>query len=156
MAPRTDTSVIIDAPPAQIGDILADFDHWKDWNTWFTEIHAHDPDVNVGTPVTFTSAPSETAKPGTYTVRIFTWEPEREISWKGGPMPASLGWVMQGYHWFRLVPQDGGKKTMFEHGEQIEGILNILVTKGIMDGLKGQAEKFNKELKKRVEGGKSA
>ncbi|KIX08026.1 uncharacterized protein Z518_02681 [Rhinocladiella mackenziei CBS 650.93] len=147
------SSIVIDAPSDQVWDVLIDFDHWKDWNTWFSSIHSHDPNPAVGTKITFTNKTSETAKPGTYNAHMVTWEPKKEFAWKGGPMPTSLSWVLRGHHWFILVPQEGGK-TRFDHGERIEGMLKFLVPNSMVQDLIKMINKFNGELKRRVEQGK--
>jgi uncharacterized protein YndB with AHSA1/START domain len=151
------TSVTIDAPPQQVWDILTDFDHWPDWNTWFTAMHAHSTPLQLGTQVTFTNRMSDSAKPGTYTARITAWKPEaHEFAWKGGPLPEAMGWLLRGNHSFRLVEQDGGKKTLFHHCEGVEGLLGVLVPQGMVKDLVHMLERFNGELKRRVEEGAKA
>ncbi|EXJ61630.1 hypothetical protein A1O7_02059 [Cladophialophora yegresii CBS 114405] len=148
------TSVAIDAPARQVWDVLIDFDHWPDWNTWFIAMHAHSTSPQLGTQVTFTNRMSDKAKPGTYTARITTWKPEaHEFAWKGGPLPEMMGWLLMGNHSFRLVEQDGGKRTMFHHGERVEGMLGVFVPREMVKDLVNMLEKFNGELKRRVEGG---
>ncbi|ETI27187.1 hypothetical protein G647_09870 [Cladophialophora carrionii CBS 160.54] len=148
------TSVVINAPAQQVWDVLTDFDRWPDWNTWFTAMHAHSMPPQLGTQVTFTNRMSETAKPGTYTARITTWKPEaHEFAWKGGPLPEMMGWLLMGNHSFRLVEQDGGKRTLFHHGEGVEGILGVLVPQSLVKDLVTMLDKFNAELKRRIEVG---
>ncbi|KIW30834.1 uncharacterized protein PV07_02528 [Cladophialophora immunda] len=151
------SSIVIDAPPQDVWNVLIDFPGWPEWNTWFLSIRAHSTPLELGTLVTFTNAMSETAKPGTYTARITTWHPEKtEFAWKGGPLPEWLGWTLRGSHWFKLVAQDGGKKTLFDHGEDVEGLLSVLVPSSMVKDLVKQLDKFNGELKRRVEQGPTA
>ena len=148
------TYITIDAPPERVWDVLTDFPQWPNWQTWFTAMKSHDAEPEVGTKLTFTNAVSEADKPGTYDVRMVTWEPTKEFAWKGGPMPESLGFLMRGFHWFRLIPDDGGQKTKFDHGEDIEGLLRIIVPNSLVQKLAGSADKFNRDLKAKVEGTK--
>ncbi|OAP64141.1 hypothetical protein AYL99_00113 [Fonsecaea erecta] len=148
------SSIVIDAPPQDVWNVLVDFSSWPDWNTWFSSIRAHSTPLELGTLVTFTNTMSDTAKPGTYTARITTWHPETtEFAWKGGPLPEWLGWTLRGHHWFKLVAEDDGKKTLFDHGEDVEGLLSMLVPESMMRDLVKQLDKFNGELKRRVEEG---
>ncbi|KIW88367.1 uncharacterized protein Z519_10936 [Cladophialophora bantiana CBS 173.52] len=151
------SSIVIDAPPQDVWKVLVDFPSWPTWNTWFLSIRAHSNPLERGTLVTFSNKMSETAKPRTYTARITTWNPEEtEFAWKGGPLPESLGWALRGIHWFRLVAQDSGRKTLFDHGEDAEGLLSGLIPGSMMSGLVKQLDKFNGELKRRVEEGPKA
>lgn len=158
MAPSVLTSIIIDAPPQAVWTVLSDIEGWPKWNTWITATNLHSTPLGLGTRVTFTNRVSDTAKPGTYTARITTWKPETtEFAWKGGPLPEMLAWaILQGHHWFRLVAQDGGTKTLFDHGETIEGLAGVLVPASMLEGLKGMVERFNGELKRKVEEGLKA
>ncbi|KIX93257.1 uncharacterized protein Z520_11113 [Fonsecaea multimorphosa CBS 102226] len=151
------SSIVIDAPPQDVWNVLVDLQSWPDWNTWFLSMRAHSTPLELGTLVTFTNRMSDTAKPGVYTTRITTWKPEAtEFAWKGGPMPQWLGWIVRGYHWFRLVAQDDGRTTLFDHGEDVEGLLSVLVPDSMVQDLVKQLEKFNSELKRRVEEGPKA
>lgn len=64
--------------------------------------------------------------------------------------------VMQGHHWFRLVPQEDGKKTLFDHGERVEGLASVLVPASMLGDLKAMLDRFNGELKRKVEEGVKA
>lgn len=167
--PTVVSSIVIDAPPEQVWAILTDFPHWPDWNTWFTEIRVHENaehDPQVGTQLTFSNKMSDTAKPGTYNARLVTWEPNKEFAWEGGPLPASLGWVLHGHHSFKLLvrhevdghegeSEGGGMKvkttTLFEHEEGARGILSGLVPGSMLNDLRKLLARFNGELKSTVE-----
>lgn len=144
------TSIVIDASPQQVWDVLVDFDHWSDWNTWFSSIKTDQAPLELGTSVTFTNRMSDTGKPRTSYARITIWDPEaHEFVWEGGP-PAPITLLVRGNHWFKLVEQEGGK-TLFDHGERVAGWLGWLVPQSMFRDLVGLMERFNEELKRRVE-----
>ena len=71
-------------------------------------------------------------------------------------MPEVLGWVLRGHHWFGCCAEmgDGGmERTRFEHGEEVEGLARFLVPEEMVRDLRTMLERFNGEMKRRVEGG---
>jgi hypothetical protein len=98
--------------------------------------------------LSFTST-VEGVPPMACTVWLTTWVPEKELAWKGGPLPKFRSPLGQGHHWFRLEGQDEG--TLLEHGEDMEGILKFGVTQEMREGLEKSLNGFNQALKKHIE-----
>lgn len=151
------TSIVIEAPPDRVWDVLSDFDSYKDWNKWIYNLRSHDASVKIGTQVTFQNKLTAEANPGTYTVRIITWDPKREFAWQGGPFGPSLQWLLRGQHYFRVVSEgDDRSRTRFEHGERLEGPLKFLMTANVLSDLEKMLNSFNADLKRRLEQGTPA
>ncbi len=132
----------IDAPPAAVWSVLADTDHYPDWNPFVQRLSG---DLRPGARLEARVAP-----PGgralTFKPTVLSAEPERELRWLGRFL---LPGLLDGEHRFRLEPLPGGG-TRFVQSERFSGILVRLVGSTLRRTELG-FEQMNEALKRRVE-----
>ncbi|MFN4274789.1 MAG: SRPBCC family protein [Ferrovibrio sp.] len=144
------TEILIDAPPARVWAVLADFATYGAWNPFMPQI--------FGTPQAGARLRVRIVPPGsggmTFRPRLLTVTPERELRWRGHLLVPGL---FDGEHRFRLEPTDGGQRTLFRHGESFSGLLLPVIF-----GARAQAatragfEAMNAALKRRAESAATA
>jgi hypothetical protein len=127
--------------------------------------------LQLGTELTFDSRVADPKTASRTYVRITTFEPCKTLVWRGGALPWWLEWLVYGEHWFVLneVPAEdeegdeeeegegevvgkGRVVTEVINGERIGALLGGLVPEGVQKRLLESLERFNGELKMRVEG----
>lgn len=139
------TEILIDAPPARVWAVLADFAAYGTWNPFMPEIAGPlEPGARLRVRIVPLGSRGMTFRP-----RLQAVEPERELRWLGHLL---LPGLFDGEHRFRLEPLDGGARTRFRHGETFSGLLVPLIF-----GARAQAstragfEAMNAALKRRAE-----
>ncbi len=139
MPPHPQTTVRIEAPVSTVWLVLTDVEAYPEWN----------PDVRLQAP----PAPGRRVR---MTVRLFgrtltvpvlmvAVEPERELSWRGGPHG-----LMTGTHYFKLEP-DGDAATRVIHGERFAGLAAPVLWACLGRELQAFYERINVALKARCE-----
>lgn len=139
------TEILIDAPPARVWAVLADFAAYGNWNPFITRIEGS---LTAGERLRVRIRP-----PGsggmTFRPRLLTVTPEKELRWRGHLL---LPGLFDGEHRFLLEPADEGQRTLFRHGESFSGLLMPVIF-----GARAQAatragfEAMNAALKRRAE-----
>ena len=102
------TSIGIDAPPATVWAVLADFPAYPEWNPFVCEIEG---EPCVGTRLRI-EPPG--GKAMTFTPKVLRAEPEQELRWLGH---LGLPGIFDGEHVFELADAGDGR-TRFLHHEQ--------------------------------------
>ena len=138
-----ETSIEINAAPEKVWSIITDFASFPDWNPFVT--------MATGTPGKGTrlhirvEAPN--SKPMEFKPIVQTFEPGRELMWKGSlPVPG----LFIGQHYFRIEDLGDGK-SRFIHGEHFSGLLIPLLWKGINTNVRQGYESMNVAVKERAE-----
>lgn len=137
-----ETSIIIDAPPAQVWQVLMNFDRYPQWNPFVKSIKG---EAKMGAHLECTLQP-EGMKPQVFKPTVVALELEREFAWLG---KLGISGLFDGEHHFQLIPQDD--KTLFIHKENFNGILVPLLLALIGDKTRRGFEAMNRALKQRVE-----
>ena len=141
---RIETSIDIDAPPAQVWQVLTDPQSMPAWNPFIVSMNG---ELKPGARITIRLAP-----PGRPAMRfrptVLTVKPERELRWFGRLLIPRL---FDGEHYFRLhKTRDGG--THLVHGEEFSGLLISLARRrGMFEATRAGFEAMNDALKQRVE-----
>jgi ribosome-associated toxin RatA of RatAB toxin-antitoxin module len=147
MAERTESSIVVDAPPGDVLDVIADFDAYPEWTGAVreAEVLAHDDD---GWARTVRFVLDAGAVRDTYTL-AYTWDVRQDgtgtVGWS--LVEAGILKAMDGS--YRLRPQGGGTEVTYT--------LSVEVKMPMLGMLRRKAEKTIidtalKELKKRAEG----
>jgi len=110
------TFVDIDATPARVWSLLADFAGYDRWNPMLKRVRGQ---PRIGSTVRFAVAARPLPLAVPLTAEVITVEPQRELAWLGPARPRALRRVVSGEHWFRLTATSSG--THFEHGEVFRG-----------------------------------
>jgi hypothetical protein len=109
------TQIAIDAPPARVWDVIADFSRYPDWNPFILEVTG---EVRPGASVRYRFEFPRGIRIWAM-ASILRFEPGKELLWSAHFLARVL---LNGDHHFRVRPSgDGG--TVFEHGEVFSGIL---------------------------------
>ncbi len=137
------TSIVINATPAKVWEVLTNFNSYPDWNPFIRSINGT-PAPGNNFQVTLQPPNS---KPILMKPRVLVFEQQKELRWIG-----SLGipYIFDGEHVFRLEENSDGTSTL-HHFERFRGILipflSTLIEKTTRDGF----ELMNAALKQRVE-----
>lgn len=135
------TEIEIDAPPATVWRVLADFGAYGDWNPF---IRAIEGDAQEGGKLTVRIEP-----PGgrgmTFEPTVLAAEPNRELRWIGHFLIPGL---FDGEHTLRVEPIDE-RRSRFIQEERFKGIL-VPLFKGALDKTKVGFEQMNAALKTRA------
>ena len=144
------TTIYINTPPSQLWSILTDFESWIAWNTMCKDMKRLNPSSHPALNTALSFTPTIEGIPAmSCSVWLTLYDAEKEMAWKGGPLPRFMGPLSQGHHWFRLKPDGTG--TLFEHGEDVEGLMKYLVTKGMSATLENALTACNQSSKKYAE-----
>lgn len=133
-----ETQILINASPAQIWDIFADFKKYPDWNPFVKKLTG---DVAEGNQIRIL-LPEMTFKP-----TVLKFETNKELRWLGKLFFKGL---FDGEHYFVLQENEDGTTT-FIHGENFSGMLVGLFKKKLNSETKAGFVAMNEALKKRVE-----
>ncbi len=137
------TSIVINAIPAKVWEVLTNFTSYPDWNPFIRSINGTPAPGNT---IQVTLQPPN-SKPILMKPRVLVFEQQKELRWIG-----SLGipYIFDGEHVFRLEENSDGTSTL-HHFERFRGILipflSTLIEKTTRDGF----ELMNAALKQRVE-----
>jgi hypothetical protein len=137
------TQIAIDAPPARVWDVIADFSRYPDWNPFILEVIG---EARLGASVRYRFEFPRGIRIWAV-ASILRFEPGKELLWSAHFQARIL---LNGNHHFRVLPSgDGG--TVFEHGEVFSGILLPIILPLLW--LKGGPiyNSLNFALKQRVE-----
>ncbi len=132
------TAIDIAASPAEVWDVLVDFDSHQRWNPFFARIEG---EAVEGTTLKITARKDDGSEGIGFSPRVLTVDPGSELRWKGSLLVRG---VFDGEHYFRLEELADGT-TRLHHGEQFTGLLIPFVGRLLADTEQG-FEAFNQAL----------
>ncbi len=136
------TSIEIDAAPDQVWAVLADLDHYPQWNPFITEASG---ELRAGGRLRLRMSPAQ-GKGMTFKPRVLVADPGRELRWIGRlVMPG----IFDGEHRFVLTALPDGR-TQLEHGERFSGVLVAFVGT-MIENTDADFVRLNKALKQHAE-----
>lgn len=133
-------SIIIDASPSKVWNVLTNFENLKRWSSSFQGLKGNF-DKNGDIEVTFKSPFGES----NMKKKLFHYEEGKSFGWTGVFM---LG--MSDYHLYTLKELPNGKSE-FIQTDGLSGGASFLLGKMFEKQMQKGYEVFNKELKKQVE-----
>lgn len=137
------TEIIIDAPKAQVWNVLMDFAAFPKWNPFIKTISGEQQEgAQLKVEI---QAPDQ--QPMTFTPQILQCEQEKEFRWLGKLWMKGL---FDGEHYFRLEAISA-QQTRFIHGENFSGLLSGIILKMIGDSTLKGFQAMNEALKSRAE-----
>lgn len=136
------TSIEIDAAPERVWSVLTDLDAHSHWNPFIRLISGP---LRVGEKLTVSIRPPG-ARIMTFRPVLLAVDPGRELRWQGRLVVPRL---FDGQHFFRLSKMGG--RTLFEHGEQFEGLLVGALGSNRLEQIKHGFMLMNEALKGRAE-----
>ena len=134
------TVIDIDACPADIWQVLVDFDAYPDWNPMLGKVHTR---LEMGAQVRM-EVFREGSKPLKLKANITTLKDAEELVWRGGN-----AFVISGEHYFR-IEQLGKHHCRLHHGENFQGLL-VPLLRPTLRKAHTLYEAMNMVLKQRVE-----
>ncbi len=140
---RISTSIIIQASPQAVWQVLMAFDQYKEWNPFIRSVQGQ---PILGTQLVNTLAMSESSTQ-IFKPTITALEPNKTFKWLGRLF---LPGLFDGEHCFYLEAQ-GSNQTRLIHEENFSGLLSGIVLKMKGEEIKANFEKMNVALKQRVE-----
>ncbi len=140
---QLDTSIVIDATPERIWEILTDFAAYPQWNPFITKITG---EVRAGAvlvvQLTLPGKPSMNFKP---TLKVA--DRPRELRWAGQVLAPGL---FDGEHGFEIERLESGRCRL-RHVETFSGVLVPLFIPALQDTTRAGFEAMNQALKSRAE-----
>ena len=121
---RIRTEAKIAASPQAVWAVLADFDSYDQWNPLNIKAKGQAA-LGLKVPMTFLNLASP-GKTMDQLVTVTTCEPGRALAWSG-----SVPLLFKGRHHFTLTPE--GEGTLFEHGEDLDGLVTMTFSKTMID-----------------------
>jgi hypothetical protein len=114
MPKRILTSIHLPHAPERVWAVLADFDHYRDWNPLNLEASG---EARVGAKVTMRFLnPAKPSTPIRQSVTVTRAEPGHALAWRG-----HVPLLFTGDHLFELTPEAGG--TRLYHSETLSGLI---------------------------------
>lgn len=147
---RYEARIQIDAPPAQVWEVLVDFERYAEWNPFVPKMSA---DLRIGGDVTL----HVRRDPSSDDIKIFhetitELEPGRRLAYR---VNHYRPWMMQAERWQILTPLDGGRRTEYWTHEDFRGVLTWFAgdhTRSIVEpGFRACAEGLKEFTEKRGE-----
>lgn len=133
-----DTSVVINATPTKVWEVLIDFENYPSWNPFVKSLTGN---VKEGERI-IVKLPGMTFKP-----LILVFREEEQLTWLGNLLFKGL---FDGEHSFKLV-DNGDGTTTFHQSEKFKGILVPIFKPMILKDTTKGFEDLNQKLKARVE-----
>lgn len=132
------TTLVIDAPPAQVWSVLTDFSAYDSWNPLVRSVRGR---PEVGAALDFRLRVGRLAAP--IDARVVCAD-GHELRWEG-PRRRALSPLGRGSHYFRLEPAADGR-TRLVHGEDFGGPLFALPWRLLGPRLEASYAAFNRAL----------
>jgi hypothetical protein len=137
------TEIDIQAPPARVWSVLADFPAHAQWNPFVRSI--------AGRPAAgerlLVNVQPQGGKAMTFKPVVLVADPHRELRWRGRFLVPGL---FDGEHYFQIAP-DGRGGTRFVHGEKFSGLLVGMAKSSLDGGTRAGFIAMNTALKARAE-----
>lgn len=137
-----ETETLIDASPARVWSVLAEFAAYPQWNPFITAVEGKAV-LDQRLTVTF-AVPGR--KPPVFRPRVTEATPESLLTWKGRLGPGGL---FDGEHSFELTRR--GDKTHLWHAERFGGLIVPFMSAGFYRAVEHGFKAMNLALKQRAE-----
>lgn len=137
------TEVDIEASPAKVWSVLADFARYPEWNPFVRAVEGR---PEPGTRLHVTVQPPG-GKPMRFRPRVLAAVPGAELRWLGR---LGLPGLFDGEHRFMLAPHAPGV-TRLRHEEHFSGLLVGAMKRQLDTGTRAGFEAMNAALKARAE-----
>ncbi|HYD29871.1 MAG TPA: SRPBCC domain-containing protein [Azospirillaceae bacterium] len=138
-----DTSIIVQAPPARVWEVLTDFAAYPDWNPFILSVSGR---LEEGARLEVRIKPPEQS-PMTFRPRLLAVKPGRELRWLGR---VALPGLFDGEHAFEIEGLDG-RHSRLRQSERFSGLLPRLMSGKLMGPTRSGFEAMNRALKTRAE-----
>ncbi|HMS70689.1 MAG TPA: SRPBCC domain-containing protein [Saprospiraceae bacterium] len=138
MSKEIKTSIIIQASPESVWEVLTSFEAYKDWNPFIKSIKG---DAVVGKTITV-SFGKMTFKP-----IVLVYDKNQKFEWVGHLF---FKGIFDGKHTFELRDNGDGTTTLLQ-SETFKGVLVPFLGKMLRDEVPANFKSMNEALKKRVE-----
>lgn len=132
-----ETSITIDAPPAEVWGVLTDVARWPEWNEYIRSATLEGP-LETGSTIMWTVGAMNIRS------RLTAVDPERGLDWDG------LDGDTRGLHSWRLVPE--GEGTRVTNVESLSGGSADAEPEAITEQLTLFLDAWNEQIKAEVEG----
>ncbi|GAA5225445.1 SRPBCC domain-containing protein [Membranihabitans marinus] len=139
------TSIVIDAQPEQVWEVLTNFNTLKDWSSSFIGLKGDfkkDGQIEVVFKSPFGGSMN-------LKKQLIVFDPGRSFGWTGVFM---LG--MKDYHTYKIKPAANGKTELIQE-DGLNGGASFLLGSILEKTMKKDYEKFNLELKTYIESNNS-
>ena len=137
------TEIEIEASAERVWDIFTDFDSYPEWTGIFRYPRGH---LDAGRKLEVVITPRD-SRGMTFRPMLLKAEARRELRWKGNLL---LPGIFDGEHYFE-IEEIGEGRVRFLHGEIFTGFLVPWLWRDLDTGTRSGFERFNRDLKKRVE-----
>ena len=134
------TVIDIDACPADIWQVLVDFDSYPDWNPMLGKVQTR---LETGAQVRMEVLRGE-SNPLKLSANITSLKDAEEVVWRGGN-----ALVISGEHYFRIEQLDK-QHCRLHHGENFKGLL-VPLLRPTLRKASALYEAMNRALKQRVD-----
>ncbi|KAK9476443.1 SRPBCC domain-containing protein [Lipomyces japonicus] len=139
------TSIIINAAPAKVRDVILDFEKYAEWNPFILSISSDSADKSVGSHLKVTVKPPNRDEVH-MTPHVTDNSPEL-FAWRG---KFYFNFLFTGRHVFEFKQAENGHDTEFLQWEEFSGILLPFVG-GVLRDTEAGFKAMNEALKQRVE-----
>lgn len=136
------TSIEIDTTPEKVWSVLTDHEAYPQWNPFIQSISGP---LRIGEKLSISIRPPG-GRTMTFRPVLLVVDPGRELRWQGRLV---LPGIFDGQHFFRISKGKG--RTMFEHGEQFEGLLVAALSSTRLAQIEHGFMLMNEALKARAE-----
>lgn len=135
-------SLIIDAPPEVVWQILSDFSRYAEWNSFTPEVNCTGV---VGDPVTLQARLGDGQSHRSVSLQLTQWEPEKKLCW------GANDWYLRVNRCQTLEALPDGK-TKYTNSESFTGILapivNLTQREKLVKGYQQAAEGLKREAER--------
>lgn len=138
------TEIEIDAPPAAVWAVLADFPRHSEWNPFIRSIEG---ELKAGAHLAVRIHPPG-GKAMTFEPELLEVVPNEELRWVGRVLVRG---IFDGEHIFELTPIDNGERTRFVQREEFTGVLVPFLWRSLDTDTRRGFEEMNLVLKELVE-----
>ncbi|MCA9655610.1 MAG: SRPBCC domain-containing protein [Myxococcales bacterium] len=137
------TEIEIAAPPQAVWDVLAELEHWSEWNRVVLGLRLRGP-LREGTRGRLTLQLPPPVGPRSLSVELVAVRAPHELAWQGG-----IRGVVRGRHGFVLEPTEHG--TRLVHTERFSGLAVPPVIAVLRSRLLEGYHRLNEGLRRRCE-----
>jgi hypothetical protein len=138
-----ETTIEIDASPAEVWEALTDAAAYPDWNPFIRSLEG---DLQVGAKLRVRIEPPN-GRGITLRPTVVAVVRDAELRWLGR---LGLPRIFDGEHRFAVEPLDDGRRTRFVHAERFRGVLVPLLG-SLLRNTEAGFTSMNEALRRRVE-----
>ncbi|MGC4123039.1 MAG: SRPBCC domain-containing protein [Myxococcales bacterium] len=146
---RTDSEILVDAPPQAVWDVICDLDRYPEWNRFTPRITLATKDLKVGAELDLDCQMTETSLLRDEREVILAVEPERRAFCMGTSRTRGRPGI-KSFRW-QICEEAGAGRTRLVNFEQFHGPLAPIVHFLYAKKLKKAFERYCRDLKSRVE-----